>query len=50
MLLISLINAYQQNAKQQQNIAQITFLSQTEKQRLAGDLNSGQDTENFSAF
>ena len=50
MLLISLRSAYKQNTKQQQNIAQITFPSQTEKQRLASDPNSGQGTENFSAF
>jgi len=31
MLLISLRSTYKQSAKQQQNIAQITFLSQTEK-------------------
>jgi hypothetical protein len=48
VLLISLRSAPKQSAKQQQqNNAQITFLSQTEKQRLTGDPNSGQGTENF---
>jgi hypothetical protein len=46
MLLISLRSAYKQNAKRQ-NIAQITSPSQTEKQKLAGDPNSGHGTENI---